>query len=69
MKSIISTIALSLVLVAGAASASINFEVEQLSDGTTIQTGSHYSSKELITIHSANLQSNNHRSDLLVGNK
>ncbi|WP_290702280.1 hypothetical protein [Amphritea sp.] len=71
MKLLITTIALTSALTAGAASASAsastNFEVGQLGGGTTIQTGSHYSNKELVTVDSANLPTNSYGSELFVG--
>ena len=67
MKLLITTIALTSALAAGAASASTNFEVGQLGGGTTIQTGSHYSSKELVTVDSANLPINSYGSELFIG--
>lgn len=67
MKLLITTIALTSALAAGAASASTNFEVGQLGGGTTIQIGSQYNNKELVTVDSANLPTNSYSSELFIG--
>ncbi|WP_290702279.1 hypothetical protein [Amphritea sp.] len=67
MKALITTIALTSALAAGATSASTNFEVGQLGGGTTIQIGSQYNNKELVTVDSANLPANSYGSELFVG--
>jgi hypothetical protein len=69
MKALITTIALTSALAAGAASASTNFELGQLGGGITIQTSSHYSNEELVTVDSANLPTNHYGSELFVGSK
>lgn len=69
MKALITTIALASTLATGAASAATNFNVNQLGGGTTIQTTSHYSSHELVTVDSANLPSHGFNAELFVGNK
>ncbi|MDO6420274.1 hypothetical protein Q4508_17090 [Amphritea sp. 2_MG-2023] len=68
MKTLITTIALASTLAAGTASAT-NFEVGQLGGGIQIQSGSHYSSEELVTIDHANLPTNHYGSELFIGSK
>ncbi len=68
MKAIITTIALSSVLAAGTAVAANNVQLDQTS-GTAIQTGSHYSSKELIVVDAPNLTTNNDGLHLYIGSK
>jgi hypothetical protein len=67
MKTLITTIALTSALAAGAASASTNFELGQLGGGTSIKAGSHYSNEELVTVDSANLPTNSYGSELFIG--
>ncbi|RTE65055.1 hypothetical protein EH243_14425 [Amphritea opalescens] len=68
MKALMTTIALASTLAAGTASAT-NFEVGQLGGGTTLQSGSHYSSKELVAVDHTNLPANHYGSELFIGSK
>ncbi|WP_290702278.1 hypothetical protein [Amphritea sp.] len=68
MKALITTIALTSALAAGAASASSNFEVGQLG-GIDLQHTSHINSAEMVIIDTPNLPGSSYSSELFIGNK
>lgn len=69
MKTIITTAAFVSVLMSGTAfSGTVNNEIGQLGQSTDILNGSHFVSKELVSVDSANLPENNLSADVYLGN-
>jgi hypothetical protein len=69
MKALITSIALTSALAAGAATASTNFEVGQLGDCINVQNTSHGHSAGVVSIDTPDLPGSSYSSELFVGNK
>lgn len=68
MKTVITTVALASVLIAGTASAA-SVQQSNYGEGIGFATASHYSSVEQVSVDGANLESNAGNTGLYIGSK
>lgn len=68
MKTVLTTVALASALIAGTASAA-SVQQSHYGEGIGIETASHYSSIEKVTIDGANLDGNTDATGLYIGSK